>query len=168
MATEDSTDEVPARIAASEEADGVDEDEGGEGEDGEHAKRMHMPPKKATSALRLEISRVLHDDGTPVWKDMREASRAVGRAAQQAVGEIQMHVARCRGAGRSRMPTPSERAFAKENDLPLPVECLAKDDILEINRIFTRVMRGTGLTEYIYGSIAQRIKTTENRKTHLL
>lgn len=130
-----------------------------EDESGEDS--LHKPQAEAFACLRLELYTIRNSDGTSAWRDLRSASRDIGKAAQRAIGDVIVHVRDRRSEGRDRMSTPDERRLLKETDVPLPTECWTDPELRAFQDIVTRAMKTTGLTEYIWSSVARRIVSSE-------
>lgn len=124
---------------------------------------FHEPSEESYACLRLELYRpvVVGDDtSTRAWKEIRDVRKIIGQSIQKAMGDVMLHVRDLRGAGRWRFATPAERANEKAG-IPLPVECYDKEDIDKVSKVFVKALRESGLSEYVYASISQRLTNAE-------
>ena len=129
----------------------------------EKEKTHFEPDDKLFASLKFELKRpVLRLDttATRAWTEIHSAQRAAGQAVQAAIGEVVVYIRGMRQKGKTRFPNTAERENEKLG-IPLPVECYSYQDIQGIHECVTRAMRASNLSEYVYGSIGQRINKAE-------
>lgn len=133
----------------------VEGEAGGEG--------FHEPSDEAFAALGLELRRptLLGDEkSTRAWQEIRSCYRAVGQSVQRAIGEVVLKVRAMREAGRTRFAVPAERMQEKLG-VPLPTECYLKEDLDGISAAVNDSLKASGVSEYVYASVARRLLTGE-------
>lgn len=127
------------------------------------SENFHEPSDEAFAALGLELRRpVLEGDekATRAWQEIRLCYRSVGQAVQRAIGEVILKVREMRASGRTRFAVPAERLNEKMG-VPLPTECYLKEDLDGISSAVNDSLRGSGVSEYVYASVARRLLTGE-------
>lgn len=123
----------------------------------------HEPSDEAFACFRLELHRPLlegDDKSTRAWQEIRAAHRTVGQALQRGFGDVVVHVRNLRSCGKARFATPSEKANVKLG-VPLPSECYTDEDLKPFVGYITDALRGCGVSEYVYASIARRVAGSE-------
>ncbi len=124
---------------------------------------FHEPSDEAFACLRLELHRPTlegSEKSKEAWNELRSARRSIGQAVQRAIGDVVVHVRNLRAAGKTRFAVPAEKTNAKLG-IPLPVECYADDDLKPIAGFVSDALRASGLSEYVYSSVARRIQLSE-------
>jgi hypothetical protein len=124
---------------------------------------FHEPSDDAFACFRLELHRPVlegDDKSTRAWLEIRTVRRAIGQAVQRGIGDVVVHVRNLRAAGKTRFATPSEKGNAKLG-IPLPVECYADEDIKAIPTFLSNALKQTGVSEYVYSSLARKIANSE-------
>lgn len=125
---------------------------------------FHEPSDEAFACLpRLEIHRpvlVGDSDSKRAWNELRSSRRALGQAMQRAIGDIVVHVRDLRAAGKVRFPTPAERLNEKTG-VPLPTDCYEVADTKRFQALLNDGLKRSGLSEYVYSSVARRVGNSE-------
>lgn len=123
----------------------------------------HEPSDEAFACIRLEVFRpemVDRKDSKEAWKELRWARNTVGQAVQLGMGDLILHVRNLRADGKVRFSTAAERLNLKMG-IPLPTECYEDVDTKAIPSIFGNALKKSGLSEYVYASVARRIEMSE-------
>lgn len=123
---------------------------------------LELPPDKPMACFRLELfaPSFENQDRKTSWNTLYSTQRRLSQAAQLAVRNVLMHIGDLRAAGKHRYMTPAERANA-ELGIPAPAECYESEDIKKIAGIVSDALKTSATTEYLYGSVAQRITQSE-------
>lgn len=124
---------------------------------------FHEPSDEAFACFRLELHRPVlegDDKSTRAWLELRQARRAIGQAVQRGIGDVVVHVRNLRAAGKMRFATSSEKGNAKLG-IPLPVECYADEDLKAISGFLSSALKQSGVSEYVYSSLARKIANSE-------
>ncbi len=124
---------------------------------------FHEPADEAFASLGLELRRpVLDGDekSTRAWQEIKACHRAIGQSVQRAIGEVVLKVREMRAAGHTRFAIPAERLNEKVG-VPLPSECYTKEDLDGICDAINDSLRTSGVSEYVYASVARKLLTGE-------
>lgn len=124
---------------------------------------FHEPTDEAFACFRLELHRPIlegDDSSKRAWTELRECLRAVGRGVQRGIGDVVLHVRDLRAAGKMRFATAPEKLNAGQG-IPLPVECYTLEDLKRFPELITSALRATGVSEYVYSSVARRLSNSE-------
>lgn len=124
---------------------------------------FHEPADEAFACIRLELWRPELESGEPTkaaWELLRSTRRQIGQAVQRGFGDLVVHIRNLRAAGKSRFAVPSERSNAKLG-VPLPTECYADEDLKPVHGFLTNALRESGVSEYVYASVARKIANSE-------
>jgi hypothetical protein len=137
----------------------------------EKEQTVFEPDDNMIAALKLELKRPVFlgdTSSTRAWQEIRSAQRAAGQAVQRAVGDVVVHIRSMRKAGKIRFANRAEQMQAsKLPGGPLPEDCYTKNDLDTLYSLVSSAFRESGLSEYVYSSISQRILQSEFTKSKL-
>lgn len=100
------------------------------------------------------------------WDHLCSVLYDVRSGTQQALGDFLVVVRDLRSEGQRRWPTRQERSRAKDG-IPPPSECWDLGRLGVGRELLTRALRATGLSEYVYASVAERVSSSELAGTKL-
>lgn len=124
---------------------------------------VHEPTDEAFACFRLELKRPLLEGetkATPGWHLIKDSLRRVNQAIQRAVGDVVVHIRDIRIAGRTRFAVPAEK-MNERLGIPLPPECYTEDDLKPIATTLNNALKNSGVSEYVYASIARKLLASE-------
>ncbi|MEX2716778.1 MAG: zinc ribbon domain-containing protein [Candidatus Sigynarchaeota archaeon] len=135
-------------------------------EDEKDTFEIHQPPDKPVAALRFRLrypsfgaSSRSRDEA---WQELRRAHRDLLQRIQQAVGDVIVYVRDLRQAGKSRFATRQElQQYAQTGELP--PDCYPPDVGAQLAAIVESAIKKSGLSEYVYSSVARRLANAEFR-----
>lgn len=130
---------------------------------------LHEPTDEAFACFRLEIYKpFLDDDKTTkrAWALLRETSRLLNQSMQRALRDVVVHVGDLRVAGKTRFAVPSERMNEKLG-VPPPVETYTEEDFKRMSMLVNDALKASGVSEYVYSSVARKLLTSELSGTRL-
>ena len=135
---------------------------------------IHEPTDEAFACFRLEVFRPYLDTDTKTkraWDLLRETQRSINQAAQRAIRDVIVHIGNLRMQGKTRFGVPAEKANFNNLGIPMPPECYSDDDLQHISLLVNEAFKSSGVSEYVYASVARRLLTSElanNRLKDLL
>ena len=124
---------------------------------------FHEPADEAFASLGLELRRpVLDGDekSTRAWQEIKACHRAIGQSVQRAIGEVVLKVREMRAAGHTRFAI-RQNASTRRWVSRCPGECYTKEDLDGICDAINDSLRTSGVSEYVYASVARKLLTGE-------
>lgn len=114
-----------------------------------------------TAAVKLRLRRpefeALKDDVQQAsWNALHEAYNDLNKAVQRGMGDALIHIRNIRADGKRRFQTRAERSAGVES-----ADCYTRDDLTCFQKLLSDAIKASGLSEYVYSSVSQRLAQAE-------